>query len=91
MFDCALHGYDPVACDEQTTVHGEQEESAVEFNVAPLSDPETVDVVLYYPDDLFEEDFEEFADRRGDLFTWIKIVVGKNLEPDYPFMEYECA
>jgi len=91
VFDGDIHGYDPVACDTPSNAHGEREESAYKMNLSSLSDPKSLDIVTYYPEDLFDNDFDEFADRRADLFTWIRIIVGEEVNPDYPFMEFECA
>lgn len=91
VFDSDLHGYDPVACESSTTAHGEREDHASEYVIASKSSPATVDLIAYYPDDLFEEDFSEFAERRNDLFTWVRIIVGENIDPDYPLLDFECA
>ena len=91
IFDSNIHGYDPVACGTSSGAHGEREETAQKKFVSSQSDPRTVDVVTYYPDDLFDEDFDEFADRRGDLFTWIRIIVGEDVNPNYPMLDFECA
>lgn len=91
IFDSDLHGYDPVACETTSSVHGEREETAVKTTVSSLSNPRTVDIITYYPDDLFYEEFDEFADRRGDLFTWIRIIVGEDVNPSYPLLDFECA
>jgi len=90
VFDSDQHGYDPIACGTSTLAHGERQQDAREQKIASGT-PQTVDFLAYYPDDLFDDEFEEFADRRSDLFTWLRIVIGENTEPDYPFLEFECA
>lgn len=91
IFDSDLHGYDPVACESSSNAHGEREDNTIKKNVFSLSDPKTVDIVAYYPDDLFDQEFDEFADRRNDLFTWFRIIVGEEINPDYPPLDFECA
>ncbi len=91
VFDSDQHGYGPVACNVTSLAHGERQESAVEEFIASKANPATIDIVVYYPDDLFDDDFEQFAGRRHDLFTWLKIVVGENTDPDYPLLSFECA
>ena len=91
IFDSDIHGYNPVACETSSSAHGEREKTALKKSVSSLSDPRTVDIVTYYPDDLFDEGFDEFADRRSDLFTWIRIIVGEEVNPNYPLLDFECA
>ena len=90
VFDSDQHGYDPVACGTSSLARGEREQGATEQKVSSGA-PHAIDIVAYYPDDLFEADFEEFADRRSDLFTWLRIIVGENTDPDYPLLDFECA
>ncbi|MEP3845481.1 MAG: hypothetical protein ABJM43_09085 [Paracoccaceae bacterium] len=91
IFDSELHGYDPVACGTSSSAHGEREEAAYKSCLSSLSDPRTVEIVTYYPDDLFDEDFDEFAERRADLFTWIRIIIGEDANPNYPMLDFECS
>lgn len=90
MFDSDNHGYDPVACGTSSIAHGEREKDASKEKIE-AGKPQTVDILAYYPDDLFEADWDDLADRRSDLFTWLRIVIGENSEPDYPFLDFECA
>ena len=91
IFDSEIHGYDPVACGTSASAHGEREETAQKKSLSSLSDPKTVDIVTYYPDDLFDEGFDEFDERRGDLFTWIRIIIGEDANPNFPMLDFECA
>lgn len=91
VFDCERHGYDPIACEISSTVHGLKEQTAVKENITKFLRPQTVDVVHYYPDDLFDADFDEFSHRRADLFTWLVIVIGEDTSPSYPLLTFECA
>ncbi|MEO0682247.1 MAG: hypothetical protein AAF192_17725 [Pseudomonadota bacterium] len=96
VFDSDLHGYDPVVGGVGWSVHGEREEHTEPLRIEPLtiepvSRPVTVDMVTNHPDDLFDEDFDEFAERRSDMFDWIWIVFdGRWKDPDSS-MEFECA
>ncbi len=91
VFDSDLHGYDPVVVGSSTTAHGEREENAILHEIASLENPATVDIVAYYPDDLFEPDMEEFASIKRDLFTWLTIIVGEDTAPDFPLLDFECS
>ena len=91
IFDSAIHGYDPITSGYETTVNGLKDKTAVPFDVAAPDDPKCVDVLVYFPDDLFDEDFDDLAERRRDLFTWLRIVVGEDANPDYPMLDFECA
>ena len=90
VFDSRIHGYNPVACNySATTVSGEEVEESTLTNLATLEAPETVDIIMYYPDDLFDAEFDNFE--KADCFTWITIIVGANTSPEYPMLSYECA
>lgn len=91
VFDSDIHGYDPVACEMSSSVHGEREDEATVQYISSASEPKTVDIITYYPSDLFNQDFDDFSDRRNDLFTWIRIVVGEEINADYPALDFECA
>lgn len=89
VFDSRVHGYDCVVCDDTTTLSGEEVEGAIRKKLSSLEEPETVDIVLYYTDDLFDVEFDGFV--KADCFTWITVVVGTNTSPKYPLLSFECA
>lgn len=91
VYDSDIHGYDPIACETSSNAHGERDKNAIKTTLASASEPKTVDIVVYYPDDLFDDTFEEFAERRSDLFTWIRIIIGEEVNPSYPLLDFECA
>lgn len=90
VFDGRVHGYDAVACEDQSEANGLQEETAVAENISELSDPRTLDAVFYYPDDLFDECSDDFSDRREDLFSWVRFVIGRSA-PERVVVGFECA
>lgn len=91
IFDANQHGYNPIACEISADLHGERDDKTANNSIATSPNPQTVDIVAYYPDDLFNEEFDEFADKRNDLFTWLRIIVGENTKPGYPPLDFECA
>lgn len=91
VFDCEQHGYGPIACDTSSTAHGQKEPTAEKEDLNGHTGPQTVDIVHYYPDDLFDPEFDEFSDRRADLFTWVRIVLEEDTGPGHPDLSFECA
>lgn len=90
VFDSRAHGYNPVVCDfDQTTISGEEIDAAKRKDLSTLAAPETLDIVTYYPEDLFDAEFDDFD--KADCFTWITLIVGENTSPRYPMLTYECA
>ena len=91
VFDSEQHGYNPVACEMPAGLHGQKEEGTALVPISTSDDAKPVFVVAYYPDDLFEDGFEEFADRRSDLFTWLRIAIGLKDDPKNLLLDFECA
>jgi hypothetical protein len=72
LFDTDLHGYDAELGVSGGTLRGEGEPSP---HVCPACDGASFEVVarFEYPDDLFDEEFDESRGHEQDLFTWFSL------------------
>lgn len=91
VFDGDHHGYDPIACDTPIQPHGARETNATLRELAAGIEPTSVDLVFYFPDDLFSPEFNDVTDRRRDLYTWLRIVISNLSETERSVLDFECA
>ena len=72
LLDTNIQGYDAELGHGSMTARGKGEPAEFACPTCGRTSLE-VFVQLEYPDDLFEEDDEEFAGREQDLFTWVSL------------------
>jgi hypothetical protein len=91
LLDTDAHGYDAELGHGTATVRGQGERVVFECPICGRQ-PLQAFVRFEYPDDLFDGDFPEFAEREEELFTWFSLV-GRcsKCSQMLAVAEFECA
>lgn len=91
LIDTDVHGYDAELGNGSATRRAEGNREEVECGGCDLNKDMEVFVRFEYPDDLFDE-FEDYAGRQQDLFTWFSLL-GRcsKCSALLPIAEFECA
>jgi len=91
VFDPAIHGYECEIGEESSLLRGEGDPA--EFHCPHCTSAAFSVITRFeYPDDLLEEENEEFRGREQDLFTWFDLI-GRctNCRAIVEITDVECA
>ena len=94
IYNPVEHGYDPEACDFPGTDFSQEKGTHSALFECPGCNKDSLEVSVWfsYPDDIFDEEFQDFSGREQDLFTWITFE-GRcaNCNEVISIADFECA